>query len=211
MKQIRNVFLLGSFLLLLQACGSDHTFDYSQPVRCKMFIANYSDQEGKIVVGDREAKVAAKSTSELSIPYGLNQFQLQAWLGETVVIDTFVTEGIYILNMSDDITLVAEENVYGNPHLDTVITPQFLSLSKPGFQFMTSDLNETVRGFDEAAPDSVSVIYLAQISKEWDVYTATFAELMELLLKAKEQEQARAERERQIAYIDSLTKLLDGY
>ncbi len=160
-------------------------YDSDLPVLTHFYVANYSDQSGKMFIGEQEEYFDAHEARAVEVHCGPTSDHVQAWLGGELVIDTKIAQGYYIANFSDDINVIAEEVIYGGYYGHE--EPNMEMLSGPGVkQFTTQEQFLTILGFKEQPPEKIEVydMGMGQVGSDrrWSIKTYTDSELLERVL-----------------------------
>lgn len=172
-------------VILIGPASTRKTFDEKLDHMADLYLANYSDEEGRFQVGTQEEVIEPHQTKMSGIYSDETNPDFKAWLGETLVIDTFMEWGSFIGNLSDDINVIAEEIIYSNTFFpENIAEPQYFLLSKPGIQRFTEVGGSDIYGFDRLPPKSVEVpVFIDKEARHWDVDARTDGELMKKLLE----------------------------
>ncbi len=172
--------LLICIILILIPSRPKSVYDHTLPVTAHLYVANYSDQSGKMYIGEQEEYFDAHEARVVDVHWGSTSDHVKAWLGGELVFETTITQGYHIANFSDDINVVAEEAIYGGDYDDV---PNMEMLSGPGVkQFSEEKHIFTIYGFKEKPPEKIEVydvgFGLSGDNRRWSIKAYTDGELL---------------------------------
>jgi hypothetical protein len=154
------------------------------PALATLYMANYSEKVGRIEIGDLKETFDPKDKREIYIKTKLTSDTLRAWLGDSLVLDTIITEGNWVGNFSDDVSVVAEEVVYSSSSDTDTDDLAYVSVSQAGIERFSGLSSYNVYGFGKEAPSSISMTAGSGPVRKWDVEALTDDAMMQKLMEA---------------------------